>query len=58
MAIAAFGICLIISCYIVFRMSLREFENIDRLYWTVVILIPIIILGYIGGSYYVLFHLP
>ena len=46
MAIAAFGICLIISCYIVFRMSLREFENIDRLYWTVVILIPIIILGY------------
>ena len=46
MAIATFGICLMISCGIILYMSSKEYENIDRYYWTIVILIPIIILGY------------
>ena len=43
MAIATFGICLMISCGIILYMSSKEYENIDRYYWTIVILIPIII---------------
>ena len=46
MAIASFGICLIISCFIVFWISAKDHESIDRYYWAIAILIPIIILGY------------
>lgn len=46
MAIATFGICLTISCGVILYMSAKEYDNIDRYYWTIVILIPIIILGY------------
>ena len=46
MAIASFGICLMISLSIVLWMSAKDYENVDRYYWTVIILIPVIILGY------------
>ena len=45
-ATTAFGICLIISLFVMLWMSSKEYENIDRYYWTVVTLIPIVILGY------------
>ena len=46
MAIAAFGICLVISTGVIIWMSSKNYETIDRYYWSIVILIPIIILGY------------
>ncbi|MBQ9631966.1 MAG: HD domain-containing protein [Lachnospiraceae bacterium] len=46
MAIATYGICLVISCGVILWMSSKDYDNIDRYYWTIVILIPVIILGY------------
>ncbi len=40
------GICLAISIIVILYMSQKNYENIDIHYWTIVILIPIIILGY------------
>lgn len=46
MAAWAYGITLFISIAILLWMAMRNYESTDRYYWTVVILIPIVILGY------------
>lgn len=46
MATIGFGICLIISILVLIFMAAKNYENINIYDWTIVILIPIIILGY------------
>lgn len=41
-----FGILLIISVLVIIFMAQKNYENIDIYYWTLVILVPIVILGY------------
>ena len=41
-----YGILLIISVLIVIFMAQKNYENIDIYYWTIVILVPVVILGY------------
>ncbi len=41
-----YAICLIISVLVLIRMSSRNYGNIDSHFWTIIILIPIIILGF------------
>lgn len=46
MASIAFGVCLVISALCTLWFVSRNYENIDMYYWTVIVLIPIVILGY------------
>ncbi len=46
MATMGFGMCLMISVLVVIYMAARNYENINIYDWTIVILIPIVILGY------------
>ena len=46
MATMGFGICLIISVFIMIFMAAKNYENINIYDWTIVALIPIVILGY------------
>ncbi len=46
MATVIMGACLAISIMVIVYMSQKNYENIDIYYWTIVILVPIIILGY------------
>lgn len=41
-----FAVLLIISILIVIYMAQKNYENIDMHYWTIVILVPLILLGY------------
>ncbi len=41
-----FGVLLLISIFVIGYMALKNYENIDIYYWTIVIIIPLIILGY------------
>ncbi len=41
-----YGILLIISALVVIFMAQKNYENIDIYYWTLVILVPVVILGY------------
>ena len=41
-----YGICLIVSIAVVVFMAQKNYENIDVQYWSIVIMIPLIILGY------------
>jgi len=46
MAAVGFEICLIISMLIIIWMACKNYENINIYYWSIVIMIPIVILGY------------
>ena len=46
MVTAIYGILLIISVGVLLYMAIKTYENIDINYWTIVILIPLVILGY------------
>ena len=46
MVTLSFGICLIISIFVLIFMATKNYENINIYDWTIVILIPIVILGY------------
>jgi len=46
MASIGFEICLLISVIILIWMASKNYENINMYYWTIVVLIPIVILGY------------
>ena len=41
-----YGILLIVSVLVVIFMAQKSYENIDIYYWTLVILVPVVILGY------------
>lgn len=41
-----YGLCLIISIFIIVYMATKSYENIDIHYWSVIILVPVIVLGY------------
>ncbi|WP_051216838.1 HD domain-containing phosphohydrolase [Butyrivibrio fibrisolvens] len=41
-----FGILLVISVLVILYMAQKNYENIDIYYWTLVILIPVVVLGY------------
>ncbi|MCR4635116.1 MAG: HD domain-containing protein [Butyrivibrio sp.] len=41
-----FGILLVISVLVILYMSQKNYENIDIYYWTLVILVPVVVLGY------------
>lgn len=41
-----FGILLVISVFVILYMAQKNYENIDIYYWTLVILVPIVVLGY------------
>ncbi|MCR5772850.1 MAG: HD domain-containing protein [Butyrivibrio sp.] len=41
-----FGLLLIISVLVIIYMAQKNYENIDIYYWTLVILVPVVILGY------------
>lgn len=41
-----FGILLVISVLVILYMAQKNYENIDIYYWTLVILVPIVVLGY------------
>ena len=46
MATMGFGICLVISIFVLIFMATKNYENINIYDWTIVALIPIVILGY------------
>lgn len=46
MVTISFGICLVISIFIVIYMAAKNYENINIYDWTIVALIPIVVLGY------------
>ncbi|MCQ2771178.1 MAG: hypothetical protein MJ236_05210, partial [Clostridia bacterium] len=46
MAVIGYGICLAISLVIIISMAIKNYDNVDIYYWTLIILNPIIILGY------------
>lgn len=46
MATLGFGICLLISIFVIIYMASKNYENTNSYYWTMVILIPLVILGY------------
>lgn len=46
MATIGYEICLILSALVLIYMASKKYENINSHYWTIVILIPIVILGY------------
>ena len=46
MATIGFGICLLISIALFIYMGQKNYDNIDIYSWTLVVLIPIIILAY------------
>ncbi|MCR5666542.1 MAG: HD domain-containing protein [Eubacterium sp.] len=41
-----FGILLLISLIIIVHMAMKNYVNVDIHYWTIVVLVPIILLGY------------
>lgn len=41
-----FGILLIISVLVILYMAHKNYENIDIYYWTLVVLVPVVVLGY------------
>lgn len=41
-----FGLLLIISVLVIIYMAQKNYENIDIYYWTLVVLVPVVILGY------------
>ena len=41
-----FGILLVIAVLVILYMAQKNYENIDIYYWTLVILIPVVVLGY------------
>lgn len=41
-----FGILLVISVLVILCMAQKNYENIDIYYWTLVIMVPIVVLGY------------
>lgn len=41
-----FGILLVISVLVILYMAQKNYENIDIYYWTLVILVPVVVLGY------------
>lgn len=41
-----FGILLVISVLVILYMAQKNYENIDIYYWTLVIMVPIVVLGY------------
>ena len=46
MAAIGYGICFVLSALVAVYLAQRNYDNIDSYYWTVVILIPVIIMGY------------
>ncbi len=42
----AFGVCLLISVVIFIYMAQKNYNNIDIYYWTLVVMIPFILMGY------------
>ena len=46
MATIGFGICLAASIFVLLYMASKSYENINTYYWTLMMLIPTIILGY------------
>lgn len=46
MATTGFGLCLIVAVFVVILMAAKNYENINIYDWTIVLLIPIVILGY------------
>ena len=46
MATIGFGICLVISILILVYMGMRNYDNINIYDWSILILIPVVILGY------------
>lgn len=46
MATWAFGICLVISAVVLIWMAVRNYETTDRYFWTIAVLLPIVILAY------------
>ncbi len=46
MATLGFGVCLIISIFVLIYMASKNYENINIYDWTIVIIVPIVILGY------------
>ena len=42
----AYGICLLVSVGIFIYMAQKNYNNMDAYYWTIIILVPIIIMGY------------
>lgn len=46
MATTAFGICLVVSILVVLWMASKGYENIDIYYWTIVTVMPLVLLGY------------
>ncbi len=46
MAVIGFEICLVISAFVVIIIAAKNFENINTYDWTIILLIPIVILGY------------
>ena len=41
-----FGICLIVSACVTVYMAARSYDNVDSYYWTIAVLIPLLILAY------------
>lgn len=46
MATTGFGICLFVSIFVMILMAAKNYENVNIYDWTIVVLIPIVILGY------------
>lgn len=46
MATTGFGLCLIVTVFVVIIMAAKNYENINIYDWTIILLIPIVILGY------------
>ncbi|MCR5088280.1 MAG: HD domain-containing protein [Oscillospiraceae bacterium] len=46
MVTTAFGILLVISVLVIIYMAQKDYENIDIRYWSLVLMVPIILLGY------------
>ena len=42
----AFGTCLVISAAVFVYMAQKNYSNIDVNYWMIVILIPLVVMGY------------
>jgi len=42
----AYGICLLISVGVFIYMAQRNYNNMDAYYWTIIILVPVIVMGY------------
>ncbi len=46
MATLGFEICLVVSIIVVIHMAARNYENINIYDWTIVLMVPIVVLGY------------